>query len=129
MQRGKNGLQYYGIIAAECGARPEVRSMAKFKNPLKGVKVTYTRTHPLTRVVLIAFLTLSIITLLTLRFLSWQRTSQIEDMRQEAAALEAENDDLQEKIDGKDSVEGLEQIAGDELDLVDPDTIVIDPNP
>ena len=103
--------------------------MAKFKNPLKGVKVTYTRTHPLTRVVLIAFLTLSIITLLTLRFLSWQRTSQIEDMRQEAAALEAENDDLQEKIDGKDSVEGLEQIAGDELDLVDPDTIVIDPNP
>lgn len=103
--------------------------MAKFKNPFAGVKVTYTRTHPLTRVVIIAFLTLSLITLATLRYLSWQKTSQIEDMRREAAALEAENDDLQEKIDGKDSVEGLEQIAGDELDLVDPDTIVIDPNP
>ena len=103
--------------------------MAKFKNPFAGVKVTYTRTHPLTRVVLIAFLTLSLVTLLTLRYLSWQRTSQIEAMRQEAAALEAENDDLREKIDGKDSVEGLEQIAGDELGLVDPDTIVIDPNP
>lgn len=103
--------------------------MAKFKNPFAGIKVTYTRTHPMTRVVIITVLVLCTITLITLRFLSWQRTSEIEAMRQEAAALEAENDDLQSKIDGKDSVEGLEQIAGDELDLVDPDTIVIDPNP
>lgn len=103
--------------------------MAKFKNPFAGIKVTYTRTHPLTRVVLIAVLVLSIVTLITLRFLSWQRTSEIEAMRQEAEILEAENDDLQSKIDGKDSVEGVAQIAGDELGLVDPDTIVIDPNP
>lgn len=103
--------------------------MVKIKNPFAGIKVTYTRSHPMTRVVLIALLVLSIMTLITLRYLSWQRTSQIEDMRREAEILEAENDDLQHKIDGKESVEGVEQIAGDELGLVDPDTIVIDPNP
>ena len=103
--------------------------MVKIKNPFAGIKVTYTCSHPMTRVVLIALLVLSIMTLITLRYLSWQRTSQIEDMRREAEILEAENDDLQHKIDGKESVEGVEQIAGDELGLVDPDTIVIDPNP
>ena len=103
--------------------------MVKIKNPFAGIKVTYTRTHPMTRVALIALLVLSIMTLITLRYLSWQRTGQIEAMRQEAAALEAENDDLQNKIDGKDSVEGVEQIAGEELGLVDPDTIVIETGP
>ena len=39
------------------------------------------------------------------------------------------NEKLGELVDDPDSVEGLEQVAEESLGYVDPDTIVIDPNP
>lgn len=103
--------------------------MAEFKNPFRGIQVEYTRSHPLTKVVVIALIVLSMAALITLRWSSVQLSREIEQMRQEAAALEAENQALKEKLEELGSVEGVEHIAEDELGLVDPDTIVIDPNP
>ena len=37
--------------------------------------------------------------------------------------------ELKDRLEKLDSVAGVEQIAEEELDMVDPDTIVIDPNP
>ena len=103
--------------------------MAEFKNPFRGIQVEYTRSHPLTKVVVIALIVLSMAALITLRWSSVQLSREIEQMRQEAAALEAENQALKEKLKELGSVEGFEHLAEDELGLVDPDTIVIDPNP
>lgn len=103
--------------------------MAEFKNPFRDIKVEYTRSHPLTKVVVIALIVLSMAALITLRVSSIRLHREIEQMRQEAAQLEAENQLLKEKLEELGSVEGVEHIAEEELDLVDPDTIVIVPNP
>ena len=103
--------------------------MAEFKNAFRDLKVEYSRSHPLTKVVVIALIVLSMAALITLSWSQADMRRQIEEMRREVAQLESENQDLREKIDKLDSVEGVENIAQDELDLVDPDTIVIDPNP
>ena len=103
--------------------------MAERKNPFRDIKVEYTRSHPLTKVVVIALILVCTAALITLMWSGSQLREEIADMRNEAAQLEAENAELEDKIDHLDSVEGVENIAEDELDLVDPDTIVIDPNP
>ena len=103
--------------------------MAKLKNPFRDLKVEYSRSHPLTKVVVIALIVLSMAALITLRVSSIRLHREIEQMRQEAAQLEAENQLLKEKLEELGSVEGVEHIAEEELDLVDPDTIVIVPNP
>ena len=76
-------------------------------------------------IVLIVFSTAALIAL------SWVRQSiqmQTEDMRQEAVALEQRNDDLADKISILDSVQSVEQIAQEELGMVKPDTVIINPN-
>ena len=103
--------------------------MAKLKLPFRDIKVEYTRSHPLTKVVVIALILVCMAALITLAWSGNQLKNEISDLRGEAAELEAENAELADKIDSLDSVEGVENIAEDELELVDPDTIVIDPNP
>lgn len=103
--------------------------MVKIKNPFHGVKVEYTRSHPLTKVVVIALILVSMAAMIALTWSGNQLRREIEALRSEAAQLEAENADLREQLEKQDSVEGVEHIAENELGLVDPDTIVIDPNP
>ena len=62
--------------------------------------------------------------------LAWVRGSirgQVENLRQEAAAIEQENRELQDKIDNLGSVQSVQDIAREELGLVDPNTIMIQP--
>ena len=76
-------------------------------------------------IVLIVFSTAALIAL------SWVRQSiqvQTEDLRQEAMALEQENRDLENKIGILGSVQSVEEIAQEELGMVKPNTIIINPN-
>ena len=78
----------------------------------------------------IAMAVLIVFSMAALTALAWVRgsiRSQVEDLRQEAAALEQENRELQEKINGLGSVQSVQEIAWEELGLVDPNTIVIQP--
>ena len=62
--------------------------------------------------------------------LAWVRGSirgQVENLRQEAAAIEQENRELQDKIDNLGSVQSVQDIAREELGLVDPNTVMIQP--
>ena len=101
--------------------------MAEKKNPFRNVQVVYHRSKPLTKVVVIAAIVLSIAALVTLRWTQNEIAAETQDLRQEAAGLEQENADLQEKIDGLGSVQSVMDIAQEELGLVDPDTIIIQP--
>lgn len=103
--------------------------MAKFNLPFRDIKVEYSRSHPLTKVVVITLILVSTAALITLSWSGNQLRREIAQLREEAAVLAAENAELKEKIDKLGTLEGVEDIAEDELEMVDPDTIVIDPNP
>lgn len=103
--------------------------MAAIKNPFRGVKVEYTSSHPLTKVVVIALILVCTAALITLRLSGNQLKKEIADLRDEAVQLESDNAELGQLVNDPDSVEGLEHVAEESLDYVDPDTIVIAPNP
>ena len=103
--------------------------MTKLKLPFRDIRVEYTRTHPLTKVVVLALILVCTAALITLGWSGYQLKQEIAQLREEAAHLAAENAELREKIDILDSVAGVESVAEEELDMVDPDTIVINPNP
>lgn len=48
-------------------------------------------------------------------------------LKDQAQQLQQENDRLEDKIGAIGSVESVEQIAKDELGLVDPDTVIVRP--
>jgi cell division protein FtsB len=103
--------------------------MAKIPNPFSSVQIEFRRSRPLTKIVVCGAIVLSMAALITLSWSGSQLKREIAQLRQEAAELAAENAELKEKIDNLDSLEGVEDIAQSELEMVDPDTIIIDPNP
>ena len=100
--------------------------MVQFKNPFQNIKVVYRRSKPLTKVVVIAAIVLSMAALITLRWTLNDIQKQTQDMKAEAARLEQENAELEDKIDQLGSVQSAMEIAQEELGLVDPDTVVIE---
>ncbi len=103
--------------------------MPAIKNPFRNVKVEYTSSHPLTKVVVIALILVCMAALITLRWSGNQLKQEIADLRDEAVHLESDNKELGELVSDPDSVEGVAHVAEEDLEYVDPDTIVIDPNP
>ena len=93
----------------------------------KRFRLVYRRSSMLTRVVIVSAIILSMAAVLTLNLTINAAQNQTEDLKNQAAALEQENQQLEENIAGLGSADSVGQIAKDELGLVDPDTVVIDP--
>ena len=75
--------------------------------------------------VLILTCTVAMVALGVVRSRIRQQTQEALD---QAAALEHENAELVEKIDALGSGSSIKDIAKEELEMVNPDTIIIDPN-
>lgn len=103
--------------------------MEKLRRLLRRVRVVYRRSSRLTKTVVLSAVVLSMAALLTLHLTARAAEARYEDLKDEAARLEQENDRLEENIEGLGSADSVEQIARDELGLVDPDTLVINPEP
>lgn len=102
--------------------------MEKEKNLFRNTKVVI---HSGSRALKITVIVLIVFSMIALTALSWVRSSirsRTEDMRSEAAILEEENAALEEKIENPGALESIKELAREFLGLVDPDTIVIDPN-
>ena len=69
---------------------------------------------------------MSMVALLTLSWAKYDVQKQTQEMMGEAARLEQENAQLEQKIDALGSVQSAEQIAQEELGMVSPDTVLID---
>ena len=82
---------------------------------------------PALKIVMTVLIVFSMAALTALAWVRGSIRSQVEDLRQEAAALEQENRELQEKINALGSVQSVQDIAREELGLVDPNTVVIQP--
>ena len=92
----------------------------KFKVKLRSAPVKL-------KAVLIVLIVLSTAALVALRWVHNGIQAETQRKTEQAAAMEGENADLQEKIDSIGSVQSIRQIARDELGLVDPDTVLIHP--
>ena len=103
--------------------------MKKLIARLRNIKVEYTRTHPVTKAAVGALLVLSIAALIALAWTGSTLRAEIQQMKEEASQLVEENADLQKKTDDPDAVDVVEDVAQDELDIVKPNTVIIDPNP
>ena len=79
------------------------------------------------KIVLIALILFSIGALVALRWVHNGIQNEIEALTDEAAAIEHANTVLEEKKEEIGSVQSIQDIAQEELGLVDPDTILIDP--
>ena len=92
----------------------------KFKVKLRSAPVKL-------KAVLIVLIVLSTAALVALRWVHNGIQTETQRKTEQAAAMEGENADLQEKIDNIGSVQSIRQIAQDELGLADPDTVLIPP--
>ena len=101
--------------------------MANIKEKLKLIKLRLRPSSRPAKIMLIVAILLAMAALITLRVVIHQLDSRTADLRDKAAALEQENRDLRENIDILGSVQSIIQIARDELGLVDPDTVILDP--
>ena len=94
---------------------------------IKNVQLVFRRSTPLLKVLVIVLVVFSMAALIALGWVQHSLSSQTEELRAEAAALEQENRDYAEKIADLGSVASMEEIAREELGLVRPDTIIIKP--
>ena len=97
--------------------------MAEKKNPFSKFKMVYRRSSPLVKILACVAIVFS---MLAITALVWIR-SGVEDrtalLRNEAARLEQANSALEAKIAVLGSVQGVRQIAEEELGLVESGTI------
>ena len=101
--------------------------MAEKKNPLRNAKVVVRQSPAALKIVLIVLILFSMATLAALRWVHTGILEETENLRDEASALEHANSQLEEKTGELGSVKSVEDIAREELGLVDPDTVIIDP--
>lgn len=94
--------------------------MSNRKNPFSHIRLVYRRSSPLLKCVVLAAIILSTAALLTLHFLIGRNQQQLQQLRGQAARLEQENQALVQYTDEIGTVQSIQRIAQEELDLVDP---------
>lgn len=92
----------------------------------KKYRIVLRRSHPVIWACILLTVALSTVALITLRASIEANEAQYDALRQQAAVLEEENQQIQERISILGSVESAIQIAMEKLGLVLPDTIVFD---
>lgn len=102
--------------------------MGKIRSLLKNVRLKYRRSSTLTKTVVMSTIVVCMVALLVLHVANDAAQKRLEAEKEQAAQLEQENADLENKNDAQGSLEGAEQSAKDDLGMVDPSTVVIIPN-
>ena len=101
--------------------------MAKMSTKTKQVKVELRPASNFLKIILILLILFSIVALVALRWVHNGILTQIDELKEEASGLEYANEVLEQKTEELGSVQSIQDIAKEELGLVDPDTILIDP--
>lgn len=92
--------------------------MKKRVNPFSNVRLVYRRGKALIKIALLAVIVLSTAALITIHTAIDRSEKKREALRNEAIALEQENQALQEDIDALGSRDSIIEIAGKQLGLV-----------
>lgn len=94
---------------------------------LSSIRLVYRRTATLTKIVVASAVVLSMAALLMLHGTLDATHDATEALRQQAIALEQENSRLEQYINQKGTVTEIVRVAQEKLGLVEPDSIVIQP--
>lgn len=97
------------------------------RNPFRRIRLKYRRSSTLVKCMVLAMVVVCTAALLTLRFALLDTKQQLSDKRNEAAVLEQENKALERSIAQLGSVQSVIELAGELLDLVDPNTVILTP--
>ena len=103
--------------------------MAKIKEFLSRIRLTYRRTNNVTKIAVAAAIVACMVTLIVLGVSIQTLKNRTEDLRQKAGILEEENRELNEKISDMGSDKSVVEIAEEELGLVQPGAVVIQTEP
>ena len=101
--------------------------MDEKKTPPVKKKIVVRPAPPLLKIAACLLILFSMAALIAIRWVHNGILEETQALTQEAAAAEAENTELNEKLGNLGSVQSVKDIAQEELDLVDPDTVVIHP--
>ena len=101
--------------------------MADKSTTRKRVKVEVRPASNILKIILIILILCSVVALIALRWVHTGILTEIADLKEEASGLEYANQELDRKTEELGSVQSIQDIAKEELGLVDPDTILIDP--
>ena len=101
--------------------------MAAGANPFRRIRLVYRRSSTVVKCMVIAALVVGTAALLVLRGAITRAEQQKEELRQQAAALEQENKDLEHSISQLGTVQSVADLAEALLGLVDPDTVIFQP--
>ena len=101
--------------------------MQKIMNSLRRIKLVVRKSRPVTKIVALCAVVLSTVALLTLQSAILSSREKTAELMDQASKLEQQNQDLEQRIDSLDTEEGIRGIAEEELDLVDPETVIIVP--
>ena len=102
--------------------------MAERKNPMRNIQLIV-RPSPRKLKILFILLILACLTALgALGAVHHRIRQQTQATLDQAAVLEQDNKELTEKKEALGTSSSIRDIAREELDLVDPDTIIIEPN-
>ena len=100
--------------------------MKKLRNMLSRVRLVYRRSSPPLKSVVLGAIVLCTVAVVVLSAATLGQKQQLENLRQQAAALEQENQDLKDRISILGSVESVRQIANEILGLVDKDSVIFE---
>ena len=102
--------------------------MARFKNPLRHIKLVYKRSSNVTKIVVLCAIVICTAALLILGGAIRDAQAKADALRVQASRLEQENNRLSSLIDSLGTVAGIEQIAREKLGLGYEDEVIIDIN-
>ena len=102
--------------------------MAERANPFRNIRFIVRPGSRKLKIVLLALILACTAALIALGFIRGRIQQQTQQILDQAAVLEHENAELTEKKDNLGTSSSIKEIAREELGLVDPDTIIIDPD-
>ena len=102
--------------------------MAERKNPFRNIRFIVRPGTRKLKIVFILLILVCAVALTALGVVSSHIRQKTQTVLDQAAVLEQDNKELTEKKADLGSSSSIKDIAREELDLVDPDTIIIEPN-
>ena len=103
--------------------------MEKIREFFGRFELEYHRGRNVTKIVATVAILLSICALVALQICRDDVANKTRELQSKAAVITQENTALAEDIAGMGSVKSVEQIAEQELDLVNPNAVIFTPNP
>lgn len=106
----------------------EVQTMTDTSAKRGRIRVVFSPSTPLLKILVVVLLTFSLVALAALNWVRIRVQSQTEDLRAQTVSVAGENQKLQERLADMDSDDAVRAIAKEELGLAEPGTVMIQPN-